>query len=120
MSEKTSDLRERIVRAAIELMREGGREAVSTRAVCAAAGVQAPAIYRYFTDMNELLRAAARAVFAGYVSHKRKRALTDDPVEELRQGWDTHVSFGLAHPAAYRLLYGDAPSDDDDDDDLRD
>jgi hypothetical protein len=41
------------------------------------------------------------------VRKKRKRAPTDDPVEELRHGWDTHVAFGLAEPAAYVIMYGD-------------
>jgi hypothetical protein len=35
------------VQAAARLLAEGGREAVSTRAVAAAAGVQAPTIYRH-------------------------------------------------------------------------
>ncbi|MDB4973545.1 MAG: tetR [Myxococcaceae bacterium] len=84
----------------------GGREAVSTRAVSAAAGVQAPAIYRQFGDMRELLHAAARELLTAYVREKAAREPTDDPLEDLRRGWDLHVAFGLAHPAAYGLLYG--------------
>ena len=38
--------KDRIVRVAADLLAEGGREAVSTRAVAAAAGVQVPTIYR--------------------------------------------------------------------------
>ncbi|NED93539.1 helix-turn-helix transcriptional regulator, partial [Streptomyces sp. SID11233] len=45
-------LRERIVAAATELLEESGREAVTTRAVAARAGVQAPAIYRLFGDKD--------------------------------------------------------------------
>ncbi|MGC4948582.1 TetR family transcriptional regulator, partial [Streptomyces sp. DT224] len=40
--------RRRIIAAATRLLAEKGREAVSTRAVGAAAGVQAPTIYRLF------------------------------------------------------------------------
>lgn len=101
------ELRERIVRAAARLLSEGGREAVSTRAVCAAAGVQAPAIYRQFGDMRDLLHAAAREVLAEYVRHKASAAQGADPVMELRRGWDRHIAFGLANAAAYALLYVD-------------
>ena len=104
------DVRERIVRAAAELLASGGREAVSTRAVSAAAGVQAPTIYRQFGDMRGLLDAVARQVLAAYVREKATRAPSADPLEEMRGGWDLHVAFGLANPAAYVLIYGDPAS----------
>lgn len=104
------DPRERIVRAAAELLARGGREAVSTRAVGAAAGVQAPTIYRQFGDMRGLLDAVARETLAAYVAEKASRVPGDDPVEDLRKGWDLHVAFGLANPAAYALLYVDPGS----------
>jgi AcrR family transcriptional regulator len=99
--------RERIVRAAAELLSEGGREAVSTRAVAAAAGVQAPTIYRQFGDMRGLLDAVASHGFSTYLQSKTSREHAEDPVEDLRQGWDLHVEFGLANPAFYTLMYGD-------------
>src|SRR6185436_1264125 len=45
MTERATDQRTRIVRAAADLLVRGGQAAVSTRAVSAAAGVQAPALY---------------------------------------------------------------------------
>lgn len=95
------------MRAAAELLARGGRQALSTRAVSAAAGVQAPTIYRQFGDMQGLLDAVARETLAGYVRQMDTQARADDPIEELRRGWDLHVSFGLANPAAYVLIYGD-------------
>jgi AcrR family transcriptional regulator len=107
MSERISDVRERIVRAAAELLAAGGREAVSTRAVSAAAGVQAPTIYRQFGDMRGLLDAVAQETFVGYVRQKAAHQRTDDPLADLRRGWDLHVAFGLANPAAYALMHSD-------------
>lgn len=107
MSERSTDLRQRIVRAAADLLTSGGRDAVSTRSVSAAAGVQPPAIYRQFGDMQGLLDAAAGEVFARYVRRKAKRPPHEDPLEELRHGWDQHVAFGLANAAAFSLLFGD-------------
>lgn len=99
--------RGRIVRAAAGLLVEGGREAVTTRAVAAAAGVQAPTIYRQFGDMRGLLEEVASFGFARYLRDKTSRERVEDPVEDLRRGWDLHVGFGLENPAFYALMYGD-------------
>ena len=60
----TASPTERMVRAAADLLQSGGIDAVSTRAVAAAAGVQPPAIYRQFGDKDGLLDAVARFVIA--------------------------------------------------------
>ena len=107
MTERTTDVRKRILRAAAELLARGGREAVSTRAVSAAAGVQPPTIYRQFSDMRGLLDAVTRETLAAYVRETATPEPAADPVEELRRGWDLHVAFGLANPAVYALAHGD-------------
>lgn len=104
---KAVDTRDRIVRAAAGLLAKGGREAVSTRAVASAAGVQAPTIYRQFGDMRGLLDEVASHGFSAYLREKTMRERAEDPVEDLRRGWDLHVGFGLANPAFYALMYGD-------------
>lgn len=96
--------RDRILRAAALLLAEGGREAVSTRAVSAAAGVQPPTIYRQFGDMRGLLDAVADDAFTRYVRGKSTWKSTEDPVADLRTGWDAHIGFGLANPALYALM----------------
>ena len=98
--------RDRIVRTAASLLAEGGRDAVSTRAVAEAAGVQVPTIYRQFGDMRGLLDEVVSFGFLAYSSEKMVRESMEDPVEELRWGWDLHVGFGLANPALYKLMYG--------------
>jgi AcrR family transcriptional regulator len=105
MSSRDSRPEARIVRAATKLLATGGRNAVTTRAVSAAAGVQPPTIYRHFGDMQRLLDVAARETLAVHVREQATRALTHDPVEDLRRGWDLHVAFGIAHPDAFALLY---------------
>ncbi|MGW2031781.1 TetR/AcrR family transcriptional regulator [Streptomyces spinosus] len=99
--------RERILRAAADLLAKGGREAVSTRSVSAAAGVQAQTIYRQFGDMQGLLDEVAQRGFASYLAEKQANLASGDAVDQLRHGWDLHVAFGLANPALYRLLYTD-------------
>ncbi|MFF0494433.1 TetR/AcrR family transcriptional regulator [Nocardia sp. NPDC004068] len=107
-SAAADNTRERIIAAAIELLAEGGRDAVSTRAVSAAAGVQAPTIYRLFGDKQGLLDAVASHGFRAYLNSKTAVNKDLDPVDDLRAGWDAHVEFGLANPALFALMYGEA------------
>jgi AcrR family transcriptional regulator len=96
---------EKMLEAAADLLSSGGVEAVSTRAVAAAAGVQPPTIYRQFGDKQGLLDAVAGFVLQSYLQRKRRAPLTDDPVQDFRESWDLHVDFGLTHPDAYILAY---------------
>ena len=104
---RRDELRARIVAAAADLIAHGGRDALTTRAAAAAAGVQAPTIYRLFGDKSGLLDAVAERGFAAYLARKEVREPLADPVDDLRAGWDLHVGFGLANPALYSLMYGD-------------
>ncbi|RAO12386.1 TetR/AcrR family transcriptional regulator [Micromonospora noduli] len=97
------DVRAGIVSAATELLREKGANAVTTRAVAQAAGVQAPTIYRLFGDKDGLIDAVAEHVMATYVSGKAVAA-DGDPVADLRAGWRAHVEFGLTNPELYALI----------------
>lgn len=104
-----ADTRQAIVEAAAGLLRSGGAEAVTTRAVAEAAGVQAPAIYRAFGDKDGLLEALVEHELAEHVTAKAAvvQAAGEsgaDPVEDLRNGWRGQVEFGLAHPAVFALL----------------
>lgn len=101
-----AEVRGRIIAAAADLLSHKGRDAVTTRSVSAAAGVQPPTIYRLFGDMRGLLEAVAADGFGRYLAQKATQAVTDDPVNDLRAGWDLHVRFGLENPAHYLLMYG--------------
>lgn len=96
--------RERIVKAAAGLLSEHGPAAVTTRRVAQEAGLQPPALYRLFQDKDALLDAAAEHVFAEHVAGKETAPRSDDPVADLRAGWDTQVGFGLANPYVFALL----------------
>lgn len=98
------EMRSRIIATAVRLLSEQGSAALTTRGVAAAAGVQAPTIYRLFGDKEGLLDAVAEHQFAGYVTGKTRAGDTDDPVADLRAGWDEHIRFGLDNPALYALL----------------
>ncbi|RKG65915.1 TetR/AcrR family transcriptional regulator [Corallococcus terminator] len=101
------DVRARIIAAAAELISSGGPDAATTRAVAAAAGVQAPTLYRLFGDKRGLLAAVIEHAMTSYVSKKSARAPHPDPLQDFRDGWDMHVAFGLSHPGLFALMSSD-------------
>lgn len=101
------DVRARIIAAAAALISSGGPDAATTRAVAAAAGVQAPTIYRLFGDKRGLLTAVIEHVLKSYVSKKSARKPHPDPLQDLREGWDMHIAFGLSHPGLFAIMSSD-------------
>jgi AcrR family transcriptional regulator len=100
----TSSARDRLLLAAGQLLHEAQGGAVSTRAICERAGVQAPTLYHHFGNKQGLLDAVVNYGFTQYVAERT--ADSADPVAALRSGWDCHVRYGLDHPGFYVLLYG--------------
>ncbi len=100
-------VRQRVIEAAIDLLTREGRDAVTTRKVAVAAGLQPPAIYRLFGDKEGLLEAVAEHGFAAFLAAKHVDEEPRDPIEDLRAGWDLAVEFGLANPALYTLMYSE-------------
>lgn len=104
---------DRLLEAAAELLREGGVEAVSTRAVAAAARTQPPILYRRFGDKDGLIEAVTLHVLEGYLAKKRKLLRhSDDSVADLRRLWDLFVEFGFSQPECFSLIYGRMRRDD--------
>ncbi|MEU4330067.1 TetR/AcrR family transcriptional regulator [Nonomuraea dietziae] len=101
--------RRRIIDVAIDLLERGGRDAITTRAVADAAGLQPPALYRLFGDKEGLLDAVAEYGFTRFLAAKHIDPDPQDPIKELRVGWDIAVEFGLANPGLYALMYGEPP-----------
>ncbi|MQY11963.1 hypothetical protein SRB5_20910 [Streptomyces sp. RB5] len=93
-----------VVEAASRLLREQGVAAVTTRAVAQEAGVQPPAIYRWFGDKDGLLDGVAEYEMAAYVATKAQAPAVTDPIAGLRAGWEAHVGFALANPALFALF----------------
>ncbi|BBA97236.1 putative TetR family transcritpional regulator [Actinacidiphila reveromycinica] len=102
---RSGDLRARMLEAAERLLNSAPGNDISTRAVCEAVGVTQPILYRLFGDKNGLLAALVENGFERYISRKQALEATDDPVADLRAGWDDHTDFALTHRALYRLMF---------------
>ena len=97
--------RKHVLDAAERLLDTSPDRDISTRALCDAAGVSAPMLYRLFGDKDGLMRALVDHGFDRYLAGKRAAHAHRDPVTDLREGWNSHLAFALAHPAVYRLMY---------------
>ncbi len=80
--------------AAVDLFARRGYEAVTTRQIAAAVGVQAAALYRYFPTKEDLLfglmRSHMEALIASWVAI---RPADPDPVSRLSAFVDNHIRF---------------------------
>ena len=100
-------LRGEILAAAEELLIETADEsAVSIRAIADRVGVTAPSIYRHFPDKDTLILSVVESVF-GRLDEALETAAAgaEDPFDEITRKGRAYVTFGLAHPEHYRLLF---------------
>lgn len=98
--------RDRLLLAATQLLDESGGEPISTRQITERAGVQAPTLYHHFGSKQALLDAVVSHGFREFLEQRRAAGGEGDPIDDIREGWDSHVAFGLAFPSAYAHIYG--------------
>lgn len=109
MARSDEALRSALLRAAEEQLVAAPDGDIATRAVCEAAGVTQPVLYRVFGDKRGLLDALADAGLERYAARKAELEVSDDPSADLRRGWDDHLAFAREHAALYRLMFAPRP-----------
>src|ERR1700730_1405707 len=105
--ESTPSPKDRLLLAASDLLDSGEGGEVSTRAICERAGVQAPTLYHRFGNKQELLDAVITHGFNRFLADRADQDPGDaeDPLDDIREGWNLHVSYGLENPNFYKRLY---------------
>lgn len=101
------NLREALMEAAVQCIRENGAEKLSLRALARQIGVSQAAPYRHFEDKVALLSALASEGFAKLAEQMRD-VMADyqsDPVGALQKGAQAYMRFACHHPETYRLMY---------------
>jgi AcrR family transcriptional regulator len=112
------DLRHALIEVSLPIIRKGGPEALTLRAVARAAGVSQTAPYRHFADRSALVAAIAEDGFRRL--RERLIAAARDPDATIGKAQQTaraglqaialaYVRFAVEHPDEYRVMFGSEP-----------
>ncbi|MFG1844881.1 TetR/AcrR family transcriptional regulator [Micromonospora carbonacea] len=90
------------------LLVTGGVEAVSLRAIARDMGMTAPAIYRYFPNLEGLVGALTGDLYDELraISEAARGTAGDDPVDQLTAMCRAMRRWAVAHPAEFTLIFG--------------
>ncbi|MFJ5709982.1 TetR/AcrR family transcriptional regulator [Streptomyces sp. NPDC093105] len=105
-AETTADIK----RTALELMRAGGPDAITLRAIAREMGMTANAIYGYFATRDDLVTALIADVYtvlADAVDAAWAASAEDAPAQRVQAWAHAFRDWALANPEGFRLVYGD-------------
>jgi AcrR family transcriptional regulator len=105
--EEIAHMRERMLNAALELLREGGPQAISIRALAERLGVSHMVFYTYFESRAELLRALShrqRERVGQRRAQMLERARQGDVVQVVRDALVHYAHISGHAPRIYELL----------------
>ncbi len=103
--------RSEIKETARALLVRDGSSAVTLRAIGREIGMTAPALYRYFPSLEELVTGVCADVYdelSGYLCAARDRA-GDDPGAQIMTVCRAFRTWSVAHPAEFGLIFGSPP-----------
>jgi AcrR family transcriptional regulator len=100
------DLRNALLQAALQLVQEKRSAHFSLRDLAERVGVTQSALYRHFTDLDELLSTLCRDGFDAFGKAERQMmAKTSDPWARLRGLIGVYVHFATNNPAYFRIMF---------------
>jgi len=96
--------RDRLIAASLDLVREGGEDALSMRALGELSGLSRGAPYRHFEDKEALLRAIATAGLVELAA-RSDRAVRRARGSALAAASRAYVTWGIENPDWYRVTF---------------
>jgi AcrR family transcriptional regulator len=106
------DLRAACLRAAMELLEEGGATALSLRAVARRAGVSPAAPYRHYADRDALISAVAAVGYRELAEQLAAAHPSPSTADDFGAIAVAYVQFALQRPALFRVMFAE-PCDTD-------
>ncbi len=97
--------RSRILTCAYELYLSDGLEGFSMRKLAKTVGVTAPALYRHYPSKEAVLIALIGEAYRMFAQYLYRALAGPTPAERLRRAGDEYLSFAIAHPKMYEMLY---------------
>jgi AcrR family transcriptional regulator len=101
------DLRAACLRAAMELLEEGGTTALSLRAVARRAGVSPAAPYRHYADRDALISAVAAVGYRELAEQLAAAHPSPSSADDFAAIAVGYVQFALQRPALFRVMFGE-------------
>ena len=99
------DLRDAVIRAALQEAEQGGPEAISIKALAKRLGVSQPAPYRHFADREALLAAVAAEAFRQFNAELREAIGRPSKRPKLSRFARSVLGFGLRRNGVFRLMF---------------
>jgi AcrR family transcriptional regulator len=107
-----AQLRQRLIDTCWALLQEAAAAGagVSVTRICQAAGCTPPTLYHHFGTLDDLKRTACEQAFDAWsAALENDIGHQESPVLRLRRRGQAYVSWGVGHPAAYRVLFLSPP-----------
>ena len=104
---KQTDLRQKVLKASLALIEEGGLDRLSMREVARKAGVSHQAPYHYFDDREAILAALAGEGFSklGQSLMRTAAQAGAEPVKAVEAMGRAYVEFALRNPAYFQAMF---------------
>ncbi|MET1025761.1 MAG: TetR/AcrR family transcriptional regulator [Dongiaceae bacterium] len=100
------DLRNALLGAALDLVRETGSTRFPLRDLADRVGVTQPAIYRHFDDLSDLLSTLCRDGFTVFAEIERRvMAESQDPWIQLQGLIRAYIRFCTGNPGYFRIMF---------------
>jgi len=104
---KPTDLRQKVLKASLALIEEGGLDRLSMREVARKAGVSHQAPYHYFNDREAILAELAGEGFSrlGQVLSRAADQAGSEPAKAVEDMGRAYVEFALRNPAYFQAMF---------------
>lgn len=99
------DLRAALIKAADEIITEGGIESFSLRAAAQRAGVSPAAPAHHFGSAKGLLTEVALLAYETVGRYLEEVTPSNDPVDDVRALSLAFITFAVDHPGHFRLMF---------------
>lgn len=96
------------------IVEEEGIEKLSLREVARRLRVSHGAPYKHFPSRDHILAEVIARTFADFAAHLDARRKTGTPQDDMAEMGRAYLSYALAHPLNYRLMFGTPLPDPDD------
>lgn len=100
------ELRDKILKAAAEIIESCGPDCVTMREVAEKVGYSPTTLYLYFKDKGDILREAVLLSFDDLNAACEMAMVGPRAIDKFRQYCRAYVTWGVMHPGHYTLMYG--------------